>query len=365
MKYFACFPRQIRSPLVFCCALCLMLLSSVSAAAQTPAASDSVKKALSANDPDAVVKSLAAASAASKAPADKKYILTVLGAFEERLGQHLPAARHYAEAAWTSDERDWSLVLDSARCTMAAGDFVQADSLIKSTLLGCFDNALLARARVYAVIVQLSSAERPAALDLCRSYAANPAFAEYAPMLLFILWWTESDEGAKKTLASSWPETPEAAVAAGKISLSAVSFWYLMDRNSDSVSRFVDSIAPRSAASPIAAVATGNSSKVPDNASLAPAVKQADAASSSGAPSSIGASSAAKGIWQQTGFFRNAAYAEDLRKKLSGLGFAPIIRSETRASGTTYYSVLVPEDEQRTTAIRLKDAGFECSLVID
>jgi len=330
----------------------LFLSAALCAQAVPPpsaAASDLVAKTISSGDPDAAIKKLVSAASSSKTLTDKKYILSVLGSFEERLGLYVPAARHYAEAAWATDQRDWSLVLDSARCTIAAGDTAQADSLIKSVLLGCFDEALLMRARVYAALVQLSSSERGAALELCRSYAGNPAFSEYAPMLLFVLWWTESDVNAKKILESSWPETPEASVLSGTSNLSPVPFWYLMDRSSSAVADFAASASP-----PLAASASPPGSP-PDSKPSA----GSDLSSTSSAPS------AARGIWQQTGFFRNESYAEDLRNKLTGLGFAAIIRSEKRASGTTYYSVLVPEDDERSTSIRLKDAGFECSLVID
>jgi cell division protein FtsN len=70
-------------------------------------------------------------------------------------------------------------------------------------------------------------------------------------------------------------------------------------------------------------------------------------------------------VWQQTGFFKNREYAEDLSGKLEKLGFKPVIREEKRPSGTIYFSVLVPEDADRTAEKRLKDAGFESYLLID
>ena len=69
--------------------------------------------------------------------------------------------------------------------------------------------------------------------------------------------------------------------------------------------------------------------------------------------------------WQQVGFFRNREYADELVAKLDKLGFHPVVRTETRPSGNSYYVVLVPEDRSRTAEGKLKDAGFESCLVTD
>jgi hypothetical protein len=63
------------------------------------------------------------------------------------------------------------------------------------------------------------------------------------------------------------------------------------------------------------------------------------------------------GAWQQTGFFRNRENAESLAEVLRQRGFSPVVREDTRPSGTVYYAVLVPDDG--TTAARLKDAGID------
>jgi cell division protein FtsN len=80
-------------------------------------------------------------------------------------------------------------------------------------------------------------------------------------------------------------------------------------------------------------------------------------------PSSPAAVAGSSGpAWQQVGFYRSREYAEELVLRLKQKGFEPVIRSETRPSGTVYHAVLVPEDSGRTMGARLKDAGFESYL---
>lgn len=304
------------------------------------AVKESVQKAFDLSEPTDVVLKLSTLASSQKDISAKKYILCMLASYEELVGEYSPAAKHYSEAAWLTSTRDWSLVLDSIRCTIASGDTEQADSLLRSVLLNCFDEALLARARVYGVCIQLQGPERNTALETCRSYIANKAFEQYIPMLLFCLWWTENDEASKKILIDTWPSTQESLVVQGKTQLMPGPFWYLMERNQKSVAQFA-SLGQKALSETV----------IPQEQKVQVQIKDEIKTLS--------------GMWQQTGFFKNLSYAEELKNKLNSFGFDAHIRSETRASGTTYYSVLVPETESRSTAQKLKDKGFESSLVID
>lgn len=299
-----------------------------------------IEKALVSGSQDAVVSALVTLSVSEKLITDKKRVLVSLASFEERSGLLLPAAKHFNEAAWiNSSKRDDSLVLDAARCALSANDTEQADSLVRSVLLSSFDDALLVRARVMAAWIQLAIGSRRDALELIRSYAVNPAFSEWAPSLLFTLYWTENDTSARDTLLASWPETPEAGITRGEISLATVPFWYLMDRNEKIIATFNHSVIPV------------NTREETTEVQKATPVEQTH--------TSTGL------FWQQVGFFKSKEYALELSGKLSSLGFKPVIRSELRPSGTLYHAVLVPEDEKHSTAAHLKNAGFESYLVID
>ncbi|MBO5400355.1 MAG: SPOR domain-containing protein, partial [Spirochaetaceae bacterium] len=65
-------------------------------------------------------------------------------------------------------------------------------------------------------------------------------------------------------------------------------------------------------------------------------------------------------VKQQLGFFSNKANAQSLVERLAEKGFDAEILEETRASGTTYFAVVVPENSQGTIGQNLKKAGFEC-----
>lgn len=317
-----------------------------------------VQKALNLDESSLVLTELTSLALKQKTVQEKKYVLTTLASYEEGLGELEFASKHYLEAAWLEPQRDWSLSLDAARCYIALGDHEAADSLVKAVLLGSFNQKELVRARVYGVILQLGGSERANALNLCAQYSKNPDFAEYAPMLLFLQWWISEDEQAKKNLLTHWSSSVEALIVQGSVNLSPKPFWYLAER--DVKKRFEPSELTNMLGT------QGNTSVSISSGFTQPLIAESSVASEKAVDISQGKTTSSSGrIWQQTGFFRNEGYAKELQAKLVSLGFSAIIRSETRSSGTTYYSVLVPETDQRSTGAQLKNAGFESSLVID
>lgn len=307
-----------------------------------------VESALSAGSRDEAITALGRYAAAEKSPAGRKKLLVVTASLEERSGLPIPAAKHYSEASWSDPAgQDYSLILAAARCFLSANETAQASSLVQSVLLSCFDEQTLIHARVMAGWINLSSGNHTEALALISSYAANPVFSDWAPALLFTLYWNGADPSARDRILSLYPVSPEAAVLRGEMTLSPVSFWYLMDRQTPMVAKFNAAVA--TPVSPVASLSLSTSSQT-----------------SSKASQSVAESEVSEGaLWQQTGFFKNHEYAEELRSKLISKGFQASIRTVTRPSGTVYHAVLVPEDSAFKTAARLKDAGFESSLVVD
>ncbi len=305
-------------------------------------------------------------------PKDKKAVLAALASYEERMGLPERASRHYAAAANADPAaRDDSLLLDAARAALSANDAKTADGYVRTVLVTCFDDRLLARSRVYAAWIELASGDAQGALSLIRSLSQGKGFEPWAPALLFTLWWSEGDSGAKDRLLSAYPQSPEAAVASGSMSLAAVPFWYLMGRNTASVEAFAlagskalpkdqndhGSTAVSPSLRPTNATAEGSPSRMSDDP-VGPAT--------AGSPAKVGAGTdSGSGEWQQVGFFKNREYADELVARLGKLGFKTVVRAEKRPSGTVYFAVLVPEDRDRNAAARLKDAGFESYLVSD
>ena len=65
----------------------------------------------------------------------------------------------------------------------------------------------------------------------------------------------------------------------------------------------------------------------------------------------------------QLGLFRTESNAKLLMEEVCAKGFDAYITSEKRASGTTYYIVLVREDKNGNVAERLRSAGYDCYAV--
>lgn len=343
-----------------------------------------IDAAFALRDRDKIIAALVAVVDRQGKPVDKKAVLSVLADFEERSGLLPAAEKHYSDAAYAdSAARDDGCLLDSARCAFSSGDLDRANGLVRAVLVSNFDEAILLRARVYAVWIQLASGDRAAALAQFRAFSVNPVFSGYAPALLFTLWWSDGDETAKQSLLDSYANSPEAAIVRGDISLGANPFWFLMDRNDALVSAFADAgnaalSKASSAVSPkppqssstdkptesARATVTASSSASSDPASSAASPLPVADSVKKGAAAVDAAPSAGK-RWQQVGFFKNREYAEELMGKLVKLGFSPVIRDEKRPSGTVYFSVLVPEDSSGAAGDRLKDAGFETFLLID
>jgi cell division septation protein DedD len=357
-----------------CCSFLLFIAGiSIAESRYAPAVRQTLSAAYSQEDQPSIIAALVAAAAKADKPVDRKAFLSSLADYEERNGLASPASKHYNDAAFADPKaRDDGLLLDSARCAFASGDVASADGSVRAVLLTCFDEKTLVRARVYAAWISLcggddvqpnpTSATTPSALSLIRSYADNPAFAVYAPALLFTLWWSSGDTDAKTKLLASFPGSPEASIVRGEMALSPTPFWYLMARDPAKVAAFAragnqDSSAAQSptvnqtasgAQSPAVSQSVSGRPPVPDNSQTAGS-----------------AAAGSSGIWQQAGFFRNRDNAEDLRSRLAKLGFKALIREEKRPSGTVYFSVLVPGDAKGEAAARLKDAGFESCLVTD
>jgi len=330
------------------------------ASAPSQAAQQAVASAFALTDSVKVIASLVSQAPKASSPADKKLILSALADYEERLGLFTDARKHFNEAAFADPSgRDDGYILDAARCALVSGDTEQAEGLVRAILLTSFSDPMLVRARAYSAWIQLAAGDAADALPQIRSCAANTAFADYAPALLFTLWWSDNDSAAKIRLLSDFSTSPEASIVRGEIRLSPAPFWYLMVRNGTLVADFAreGNAALGNSASP-SGTQSSTAGTSPD--SVTPSA-------SATATSSVQASPAVQAgtVWQQTGFFKNRDNAEELKGNLEKLGFKPVIREEKRPSGTIYFSVLVPEDAARTAEKRLKNAGFESYLLLD
>ncbi len=333
---------------------------------ESPKARELARGALARPDPASAIAALESALASLSSPADRVYILKTAASLEERTGRLASALERYKAAATAGPSRDDSLLLDAARCALALNDPVAADALVRSVLQTSFDGPANLRARVYSAWIQLGAGNRPEALSLIRSFAANPACAEYAPALLFTLWWSDGDAAARSSLLSSWPRSFEAACVRGEAAVGPSSFWYLMGRNAEGVASFARAGSAGLAETLKAASVDATDQPAAPVKPAAPAVAPpTDSKTAAPQKTPETPATAGKGLWQQIGFFRNREYADELVERLKKRGFEPVIREVVRPSGTRYHTVLVPEDEAGSAGKRLKNEGFESYLVTE
>ena len=302
----------------------------------------------------------------------KVQALTLLADYEQHSGNYPNAADCYRRAAGLdTSEGKSALLLDAVRTLLCGGSLDSARSLLSevaATLPASDDDPYYRRAAVYDTWRLLAEDRADRAVPLITAYTKKKAFAEYHPALLFTLWWVNGDEEAKQRLLKEYPSGMEAAAINGTVTVQPSTFWYLMPR-----SGFAQKPSAGSAVSK-----TSTSSKTSASSETAKASKQPNAASkpetaaktkaSSAQSSKIAAQSAkadagyeaqAKAAYYQLGFYKTKKYAEALAADLQKKHFTPIIKEETRPSGTVYFAVLVKENAAGDMGLRLKDAGYE------
>ena len=286
--------------------------------------------------------------------ADKRSLLFFTGTIQEQLGQYEDASYSYAQAAGiaagdaegmqkVSSEQ---LVLDAVRTSLCAGDYETADRYLNSAVRSSKDEKILAYINLYAQWSALCKAqsidETKDAVSLLKAYATMDSMRPVEPAVLLTLWYITGDDEYSKSIQKEFPSSPEAGVVTGKVQIMSVPFWYFVPHAGG------DNIA-------IADESVAITNEVPaDDAKQKPA-----------ATDSTDSSDTEKITREQCGLFREEPNAKALVDQLKKKGFDAKITSEKRASGTTYFIVVVDENKEGTIGLKLRDAGFECYPVVE
>ena len=298
--------------------------------------------------------------------------LVLLADYEQHTGNYSNAAECYRRAAgFDTTNGKTALLLDSVRALLCGGNFDAARSLlseIAATLPVSDEDPYYRRAAVYDTWRLLAEDRADRVVPLITAYTKKKSFAEYHPALLFTLWWVNGDEEAKQRLLKEYPSGMEASAVNGTVTVQPSTFWYLMPRNgiaqqspaggsaaktstsSKTVSSSEAKTSPQSTSPSKTETHPAQSSKSNGTASTS-AIQQAKTDSVHEAQ--------AKAIYYQLGFYKTKKYAEALASDLQKKHFTPIIKEETRPSGTVYFAVLVKENAAGDMGLRLKDAGYE------
>ena len=283
----------------------------------------------------------------------KVQALMLLADYEQHNGNYSNAADCYRRAAgFDTTDKKTALLLDAVRVLLCGGSMDSARSLlseIAAALPVSDEDPYYRRAAVYDTWRLLAEDRADRAVPLITAYTKKKSFSEYHPALLFTLWWVNGDEDAKQRLLKEYPSGMEAAAVNGTVTVQPSTFWYLMPRSG---------LAQKSAAGSTASK-TGSSSEATKASVQSSAASKTEAASAQSSKPAAGSETQARASYYQLGFYKTKKYAEALAADLQKKHFTPIIKEETRPSGTVYFAVLVKENAAGDMGLRLKDAGYE------
>ncbi|MCQ2613583.1 MAG: SPOR domain-containing protein [Treponemataceae bacterium] len=371
---------------VFCCLF-------AAAGAQTEpqnSYSQTVQNALKAGDSAQCIALLQTAlqQKSGASAAERLEIASVLAVVQEQLGLFAEAQSNYSVAANLSAAvnrsrtgnavADTEYLLGAVRCALCCGNTIAADYILSTAFNGVSDTAALAYTKLYAVWSWLckiqSETELKEPLAVLKSMTDLQSLNTVKPSVLLTLWYFTGDASFAASLEKDFPLSPEAAVVKGESAVLPTVFWYMGPAGYSSTGvaqadKLVTKIPVDEES--VSALSKGSepvtepaSDKTVSAVTSETAAKKADADVQSEAvtetASNVPAAAKEYSVYQQTGFYRNRDYAEEMVDKLAAAGFSSTIRSEVRSSGTTYYAVLVGDDAAGTMGAKLKKAGFDC-----
>lgn len=287
---------------------------------------------------------------------EKRSVYILLGTIQEQMAFYPDACTAFATAAGISGsdaegmpkKTNEQLVLDAVRCALSYGDFQTADSYLNSSVRNSKNDRIQSYIKLYAQWSALCRADSVEALQepivLLQAYLKVSSMKAVHPAILLTLWYVTGEKSYSTQITKDFPLSVEAAIVKGDVQLMPSPFWYFVPKSgevevgSGSYSSNVTVVTPEASAEK----ETRKTSEKTD-------VKKDD--------------SAKKPILQ-LGLFKTEGNAKVLVEELKKKGFAGCyITTETRASGTTYYIVLIQENEKNTIADELRSAGYECYVV--
>lgn len=278
-----------------------------------------------------------------KSATEKRALLAFLGSLQEQMSAYKDSSHSYAQAAGIAagdaqgmpKKTSHQLVLDAVRCALCSGDSATAETYLNSAVRNSQDETIQATIKLYEVWSALCKLESTAQLEesvaLLKTYSSLSSMKIVKPQILLTLWYITGEAAYGNSIKKEFPKSPEAEVVNGKVQMMPAPFWYFMPKKGEALA--------------LSAEAAAESQKI--------SVEKSTNESEGGG----------KTAKQQLGLFRNKSNAQALCDTLKQKGFSPYITEETRASGTTYYIVVVDENAAGTIGQQLKSAGFECYTI--
>ncbi len=273
-------------------------------------------------------------------PAEKRAAWIFLAALQEQMAYFDDAQKSYAQAAAISagdaegmpKKSNEQIVLDAVRCALSSGDYATADSYLNSAVRNSKSSVVQAYIKLYTQWSALCKADAVADIQepvvMLQAYLKVDSMNAVKPAVLLTLWYVTGDSSYSKEITKLYPKSIEASIVKGDAQLLPTPFWFFVPKSGE------------------AEQGTGSIS-IPEEPKQTAAEKAA-------------AATPAKFTKWQLGLFRTESNAKLLADEVKAKGFDSYITTEKRASGTTYYIVLVREDKTGNVADRLRSSGYDC-----
>lgn len=272
--------------------------------------------------------------------AEKRATYVFLASLQEQMAMYADAQKSYAQAAAIAagnaegmpKKSNEQIVLDAVRCALSSGDYATADSYLNSAVRNSKNADVQAYIKLYTQWSALCKAEEVSDIQepvvMLQAYLKVDSMNTVKPAVLLTLWYVTGDSSYSKEITKLYPKSIESSVVKGDAQLLPTPFWFFVPKSGE------------------AEQGTG-SFAVPEEP------KQTSTQTAA-------AEKPAKFTKWQLGLFRTENNAKLLADEVKAKGFDSYITTEKRASGTTYYIVLVREDKNGNVADRLRSSGYDC-----
>lgn len=326
-------------------ALVLFFMLPLSFFAQELTAKKITETAVAKENPQEAAEYIKLQLDAVSVPAEKRALYAFLGSLLESMALYDEAKNSYAaaagiaagDAAGMPKKSSEMLVIDAVRCALSAGDGDVALQFLNSAVRNSKDESIQAQIKLYEQWAALCNAENAddiaEPVSMLKAYADIPSMKSVNPSVLLTLWYVTGEADFGNRLVKKYPESAEAGIVTGKVQVMPSPFWYFVPRRKISLTQ------PSAEEKTVPATENGDGT-------------QGEAA--------VKADFSENPVKQQLGLFRDKSNAEEFVRRLNEKNFKGYIQEETRSSGTTYYIVLVDENEDGSMGLKLKSAGFEC-----
>lgn len=326
-------------------ALVLFFMLPLSFFAQELTAKKITETAVAKENPQEAAEYIKSQLDAVSVPAEKRALYAFLGSLLESMALYDEAKNSYAaaagiaagDAAGMPKKSSEMLVIDAVRCALSAGDGDVALQFLNSAVRNSKDESIQAQIKLYEQWAALCNAENAddiaEPVSMLKAYADIPSMKSVNPSVLLTLWYVTGEADFGNRLVKKYPESAEAGIVTGKVQVMPSPFWYFVPRRKIALTQ------PSAEEKTVSATENGDGT-------------QGEAA--------VKADFSENPVKQQLGLFRDKSNAEEFVRRLNEKNFKGYIQEETRSSGTTYYIVLVDENEDGSMGLKLKSAGFEC-----